>query len=146
LALWVVSHCKTSSNREGYVKELQKYIEVDMFGKCNGRPLTCPEIGNCTDEMEKLCTNGKEHNLCVREVSLRYKFYLAFENSRCDNYWTEKLGQCFEVPIVPIVLGGADYTKIMPKEAYINVYDFENPQKLAEYLLYLDGNWVRPKK
>jgi len=34
LAAWFVSHCHTSSQREKYVTELQKYIDVDIFGYC----------------------------------------------------------------------------------------------------------------
>lgn len=30
LVAWMVSHCPTQSRREMYVKELQKYIAVDM--------------------------------------------------------------------------------------------------------------------
>ncbi len=31
---WVVSHCSTFSKREEYVYELQKHIDVDVFGNC----------------------------------------------------------------------------------------------------------------
>ena len=34
MAVWFVSHCHTSSQREKYVTELQKYIDVDVFGYC----------------------------------------------------------------------------------------------------------------
>ncbi|XP_059146136.1 alpha-(1,3)-fucosyltransferase C-like [Physella acuta] len=33
--LWIVSHCKTQSRRERYVSEMQKYIDVDIFGRCS---------------------------------------------------------------------------------------------------------------
>lgn len=31
---WFVSNCDTSSGRENYAKELQKYMDVDVYGKC----------------------------------------------------------------------------------------------------------------
>ena len=36
---WIVSHCKTDSRREDYVKTLRKVtkLTVDQFGKCNKR-------------------------------------------------------------------------------------------------------------
>ena len=34
LIAWIVSHCKTKSQRENYVGELKKHIKVDVFGKC----------------------------------------------------------------------------------------------------------------
>ena len=52
-----------------YYKELSKYIPVDIYGKC----------GN-------MCGSG-----CEAMVSRDYKFYLAFENSFCDGYATEKV-------------------------------------------------------
>lgn len=33
MALWFESHCNASSGRDKYVKELQKYITVDVIGK-----------------------------------------------------------------------------------------------------------------
>ena len=35
------------------------------------------------------------------------------------------------------VMGGANYTSRAPPKSYINVLDFENPKKLAEFLIQL---------
>ncbi len=35
--VWIVSHCYTRSRRHAYAKELQKYIQVDIFGGCGKR-------------------------------------------------------------------------------------------------------------
>jgi hypothetical protein len=32
--VWFVSHCETNSRREAYVRELQKFIDVDIYGEC----------------------------------------------------------------------------------------------------------------
>jgi hypothetical protein len=40
--VWIVSNCNTPSKREKYVKEMQKIINVDIFGRC-GKP--CVEKG-----------------------------------------------------------------------------------------------------
>ena len=42
--------------------------------------------------------------------------------------------------MVPIVMGGADYTKLAIPGSYINVLDFKTVKELAEYLQYLDKN------
>ena len=34
-------------------------------------------------------------------------------------------------------MGGANYTSRAPPKSYINVLDFENPKKLAEFLIEL---------
>lgn len=39
---------------------------------------------------------------------------------------------------VPVVMGGANYSRFAPPHSYINARDFEFPRKLAEYLLLLD--------
>ena len=36
-----------------------------------------------------------------------------------------------------------DYKRVAPDHSYINVFDFDGPKDLAEYLLYLDKNDVR---
>ena len=37
-------------------------------------------------------------------------FYLAFENSKCDDYVTEKFFATSKMDIVPIVMGGSNYS------------------------------------
>jgi alpha-1,3-fucosyltransferase len=74
--------------------------------------------------------------MCFRN----YKFYLSFENAMCEDYVTEKLWKVINHTVVPVVLGGANYSKIVPQKSVINALDFESPQKLAEYLQYLDKN------
>ena len=50
---------------------------------------------------------------------------------------------CFhtgEENVVPIVMGGANYTKLAIPGSYINVLDFKTVKDLADYLHYLDKN------
>ena len=54
-------------------KELQKYITVDIYGSCG--PLKCWG-DQCDDTLDN-----------------DYKFYLAFENSLCYDYITEKFAR-----------------------------------------------------
>ena len=42
--------------------------------------------------------------------------------------------------VVPIVMGGANYTKLAVPGSYINVMDFKTVKQLSEYLQYLDKN------
>ncbi|CAH3159964.1 unnamed protein product, partial [Porites evermanni] len=42
--------------------------------------------------------------------------------------------------IVPVVMGGADYSKLAIPGSYINALDFSTVKDLAEYLHYLDKN------
>jgi len=61
---WFVSHCHTNSRREDYVSQLQKYMNVDIYGACG--PLKC---------------NRSESKACYEMAQEKYKFYLSFENS-----------------------------------------------------------------
>ena len=118
---WFVSHCRTDSHRERYVRELQKYIPVDIYGKC----------GNMSCDYR-----SKD---CYKMLETEYKFYLSFENSLCVDYVTEKLFKILEYNVVPIVLGAADYDYFVPPHSFIDVRDFSSPQQLAEYLYMLDS-------
>lgn len=127
LVAWFVSHCKTFSDRESYVKELQKYISVDIYGACGS--LKCGVT-------EKRFSEGH----CNRMLERDYKFYLSFENSICKDYVTEKFGRTLRYDVIPVTLGGANYTKVAPPHSYINALEFSSPRQLATYLKYLARN------
>ena len=113
---WIVSHCHTTSNREGYVRNLQKYMPVDIYGRCGTK--LCPDDANC-----------------FPHISKNYKFYLSFENSLCEDYVTEKFFEAMSYDVLPIVYGSALYAEIAPPSSYISVLpEFENPEHLSNYL------------
>ena len=124
---WVVSHCDTSNRRMEYAKELAKYIQVDIFGSC----------GN------KRCSYSKTDN-CFGSLAKEYRFYLAFENSNCKDYITEKFFyNALGHDMLPIVMGAhpKDYERLAPYKSYIHVDDFEEgPRQLANYLKKLEEN------
>jgi len=123
---WMVSNCITFSQREKYVKELNKFIQIDIYGKC-GTP--------CSNENNRQC-----------QIDLNeYYFYLSFENSRCKSYITEKFWNIISDNthrLVPIVMGALenDYERIAPKNSYIHVNQYKTPEDLAKYLNYLINN------
>ena len=125
LVAWAASHCSsTALLREQYVEQLQLYIPVDIFGKCNPKGPRCPRGSKMCDTLLK-----------------EYKFYLGFENGFCEDYITEKYWeQPLEHDMVPVVMGGADYNDLVIPKSYINVLDFSSVEKLALYLKALDGN------
>ena len=114
--VWLVSDCTTKSKRETIVKELAKYIDVDVFGRCTNK--------RCNDTSTK----------CVERYARNYKFYLSFENSMCKDYVTEKLFNALRAEIIPVVFGGANYAHYAPNGSYINVMDFKSPRELARFL------------
>ena len=124
LVAWFVSHCNTPSARERYVEELSKHISVDVFGRCGN--LTCS-------------SSSGSYNKCDRMLDSRYKFYLAFENSLCEDYVTEKFYRMYQIDIVPIVLGAADYGRFAAPGTYLDVRNFSSPRHLANHLNLLNN-------
>lgn len=115
LVAWFVSNCQ--AQRMKYVRKLQKYIPVDIYGKC-GTP----------------CEN---RTACYEMLDKHYKFYLSFENSLCTDYVTEKLFNILKLNVIPVVLGSANYSEVAPPHSVIQVKDFSSPDDLSKYLLYL---------
>ena len=70
---WFVSNCGARNGRLNYAKELSKYIQVDIYGACGSKRCPRTQSNNCFDMLNR-----------------DYKFYLAFENSNCRDYITEK--------------------------------------------------------
>lgn len=73
-----------------------------------------------------------------------YMFYLAFENSQCREYMTEKLfWNAYSKGAVPIIMGPSkkDCEIFLPPNSYIHVEDFARPADLAEYMILLNDMW-----
>jgi alpha-1,3-fucosyltransferase len=65
---------------------------------------------------------------------------LAFENTLCKDYITEKVYRNMKHMIIPVVYGGADYKMFLPPHSYINVNDFKSVQELGDHLKFLSAN------
>jgi alpha-1,3-fucosyltransferase len=123
-AAWVVSNCQAQSTRNDYAKELSRHLHLDVFGNCSDTP----------------CPGSYGHPECFKAIERDYFFYLAFENGFCIDYITEKLYRTLLFDLVPIVLGGGDYLKQVPRHSVIDVRDFASPKELAHYLMYLQNH------
>lgn len=99
-AAWLVTHCYTPGRRGEYVQNLinvlKKYqLQIDIFGGCGD--VQCP----------------MDDEVCHTMIESEYYFYLAFENSICEDYVTEKVLTATKHFTVPIVYGGADYSRLV---------------------------------
>lgn len=125
LVAWFVSHCVTPGRRENYVEELQRHLPVDIWGACG--PFKC---------------EPPRSDKCYQQLAA-YKFYLAFENTLCEDYVTEKFFNILSSDVIPVVFGGANYSVFAPAGSYINALDFASPKDLADFLLQLSNDSER---
>lgn len=98
-AAWFVSNCVTMNKREVYVDILQQELAtygltIDIFGGCSHRK--CPR-----DDIRE----------CLKLLKRDYYFYLAFENADSEDYVTNELLNALNHYAVPVVFGGANYTR-----------------------------------
>lgn len=124
---WAVSNCNSFSKREEYVKKLQNYISVDVYGRC-GKLRCGKRSAGVTD--------------CHKKFAEEYKFYLAVENSICKDYTTEKLFNFFfyDLPMIPIINGPKNAHEYIPNGTYINILDYASPEELAKDLERIGSN------
>ncbi|NXD16446.1 FUT3 fucosyltransferase, partial [Nothocercus nigrocapillus] len=127
LVAWVVSNWQARSHRVKYYQELKQHITVDVYGQ-HHQPLAPDRL---------------------LPTLAQYKFYLAFENSRHEDYITEKVWRnALSAGTVPVVLGPPrdNYERFLPPDAFIHVDDFASAQDLARYLLELSEDAERYKR
>ncbi|KAL3108296.1 hypothetical protein niasHT_014445 [Heterodera trifolii] len=117
-AVQFVSNCNVPSGRDALTAQLQRLLQVDVYGKCNNNT-------NCKEE-------------CYQREQESHFFYFAFENAVCPNYVTEKFWRALRNLIVPIVLSRKVMEEVgIPNGTFIAADDFNSVKALAEYLKQL---------
>lgn len=110
------------SGRDRFVAELGGHIAIDSYGRfLKNRSMEGPDLGAAT----KLETIG------------RYPFCIAFENSVCADYVTEKLFDPLKAGTVPVYLGASNVKDYAPQHSYVDASDFADARELAAYLRHL---------
>lgn len=99
-AAWYISDCGAVALHLDYIKTLRNelrryYLTVDILGPCG--KLRCGITGR--------------KNKCSALIEANYYFYLAFENHLREDYVTDQLLMGLNNYAVPVVYGGANYTR-----------------------------------
>ncbi|CAD5212567.1 unnamed protein product [Bursaphelenchus okinawaensis] len=118
LALIADSNCNTKSRREDLLIALSSQVNITRVGSCAKRS----------------CDNN-----CLKKHIASHHFYLAFENSICQDYATEKFFR-FTQFIVPVVLKRSVVPKRIPQNVFIAVDDFNNVAEFVHYLKKVASN------
>jgi hypothetical protein len=70
-----------------------------------------------------------------------YKFSVAIENQQIENYWTEKIADCFLAYTIPLYYGCTNIDQFFPKGSYVKI-DLDNIHKSIETIEeLLTGNY-----
>jgi hypothetical protein len=124
-AVYFASNNFALNNRFELVAQLMKLMKIDSYGRSQNN---C-KIRDDTGRMTKL------------DVISGYKFYLAFENSNCLDYVSEKMFDGLIAGSVPVYLGAPNVDEFLPsRKCIIKASDFATPAELAQYLLALGKN------
>ena len=116
-----ISNCNDKSGRLTLLKQLEQYgVKIDHFGKC--------------------LHNKKEPPGGKVKVMGKYKFAIAFENSKYQDYVTEKYFQALTSGSVPIVMGAPNLKIYEPlNKSCIFAEDYASTEELARDLIRI-GN------
>lgn len=119
----MASNCSGKNKRWEYIRSLESILgnDLDIYGRCKGGNKTA-----CPGHFDTDCP-----------ALNAYKFYLAFENSNCKEYLTEKVfWNGYNKFAVPIIMGApkSDCERLLPSGSYLHVNDFASSYELAHYL------------
>jgi hypothetical protein len=116
----------SSNNRLHFVTKLSKYKKVDCGGNyLNNIGFIVPRGTNASGKIN--------HNR-------KYKFCMAFENSDYPYYVTEKILDVYRSRCIPIFWGCKEIIKDFNPKTFINSNDFNNFDKLIEYIKKVDND------
>lgn len=115
---WITSNKKDlpgQRKRMSFLQALKKdtSLSIDLFGK---------GINFIADKWDGLAP---------------YRYSIAIENTCSNNYWTEKIADCFLTYTLPIYYGCPNLEKYFPKEAFIRIdinKPFESIEKIKEII------------
>lgn len=106
-AAWIATNCHTINHRYEFAHNLSDVLSsyghrVDFYGACGNH--LCEKIeGNRNGDISG----------CSDKIKSDYYFYFAFENSFCEDYVTEKVLHGLKNFAVPVVYGGANYSRCL---------------------------------
>lgn len=116
---WIASNCDTQ--RDALIGSLLRHLPIHIYGRCGAK------YGQ-----NRVC----EPNTIDCELLLRrYKFILAFENSLCNDYVSEKYHNALFRGSIPVVYGGSNYDeKVAIPGSYIDVRKFKSIAELSSHI------------
>ncbi|KAJ2941168.1 hypothetical protein O0L34_g10402 [Tuta absoluta] len=124
---WIINSCKTKKRHEDFYETFKKELEswnytLDTYGTCGQNP----------------CPSGALYK-CYKMIEKKYFFQMVTEDSMDEDYVTEKLVKVLQIVVIPIVVGGANYSRFLPPGTYLDSQAFDM-KKLGAIINYLIQN------
>ena len=114
-----------------FISSAKKQHRIDFVNKLsNYKKVDCG--GNVLNNIQKV--NNKI------EFAKNYKFSIVFEGKDSPGYITEKIIDAYKGCTVPIFWGNKYVVNDFNKDTFINSNDFENWDKLIEYIIKVDND------
>ncbi|GMT03691.1 hypothetical protein PENTCL1PPCAC_25865, partial [Pristionchus entomophagus] len=129
-ATWLASNCYAANGRSVIIARIEEMgLKVDKWGKCGRPPPACDGV-------------EKQEDRCVVDLIKPYKFYLAFENSNCVDYVTEKFYETMRSrQAVPVVLHRKTYEDLgIPSTSFIALSDFATTAEAVKEINRVAGD------
>lgn len=144
---WIVGLSKESNSgawRKGYKKDFNNLSKGDIIKKEKIVSIISSDKKSTKGHRKRLefVLKLKEHfgnkldvfGSGLNQVSDKwdviapYKYHIVLENSSYDDYWTEKLSDCFLAEAYPFYFGCKNINKYFPKES-LDIIDVNNSRK-----------------
>ncbi|CAF3884469.1 unnamed protein product [Rotaria sp. Silwood1] len=120
-AAYMISNCYSHNNREDYLERLSSIIPVTRIGFCSSN--------KCR----------KKRDECLNELADTHPFFLAFENSLCLDYVTEKYSNVIlNRRMIPVVY--SKNSNLYIPNSFIDANQFSSPENLGQYLIKVVEN------
>ncbi|XP_065649779.1 alpha-(1,3)-fucosyltransferase fut-6 isoform X2 [Hydra vulgaris] len=128
MVAWFVSNCN-GKERSKLVQKLRLYgIDFEVSGICS-------------KYYSKTFKSSCQKRPCYNDLKY-FKFYFSAENRLCEDYITEKYWETLNNDVIPIVLGGSNYSdpRLAIPGSFIDAMSFDSPKALANHILSVSTN------
>ncbi|XP_013143526.1 PREDICTED: alpha-(1,3)-fucosyltransferase 6-like isoform X2 [Papilio polytes] len=129
LAAILISHCGVSY-RMNYVNELKKHLNLDVHGSCSEN-----HKNSCPGHFRADCP-----------IISEYLFYLVFENSKCQEYLTEKaFYHAYSKGAIPVIMGPTvqECETLLPPDSFLHVDNYDTVEELAMDIINISKDLPR---
>ena len=137
-----ISNCKAKNNRLEYLRGLMQHLSVDSYGECLQNARVPESVMSSYGYNKSTSTSyySGDYRGLKQHIISSYTFYLAFENSNCYEYVTEKIYDALMAGAIPVYMGARNIDEFVPPNSYVDVSRFPVPSDLAVFLRSASSN------